>query len=388
MSNSLRILSVISLFWFAQYVYVPYTTPFLLAQKVSADFVGLVIGVYGAVPLFFRFFVGVFSDKIGQYKYLILLGCFTAALGSVIRFLMPDGNGFLIANIISGFSSSMWMCFILFHVKMLEKDQLKKGMGQVFAACNIGILSGFFASATLYEHFGMSLMCILSIVAGSLGFIIASFLKETSSTKLNHPKFSLLVQVIFNKRLWFFAFIATIQQGILMATAMSFSNEVASNLGAVAWQIGIMTMSMTGSYVLSCVLSTTTLAFRIGPGILMTLSQICMALYCVLMVNVDNIYALIPVQFLLGSTGGFVFSWCNSEALSQIEDYRRSTALGLFQSAFALGMTFVPILAGYIFHLTGALTDAFYFQACLALLGAILTAIYYLLKRMRHLKEA
>ena len=145
MSNTARLLLVIGLFWFTQYVYVPYTTPYLLAQKVSADFVGLVVGFYGAVPFFTRIFIGVFSDLIGKFKPMILLGCATAALASVIRLYRPDGIGFLIANIISGFSSSMWMCFILFHTKSLTKENLQRGMGYVMASCNGGILCGFLA---------------------------------------------------------------------------------------------------------------------------------------------------------------------------------------------------------------------------------------------------
>ena len=385
MSQTARLLLVIVLFWFTQYVYVPYTTPFLLAQKVSADFVGLVVGFYGAIPFFTRIFVGIFSDKIGYYKPMIIVGCASATIASLIRLYLPTGMGFLIANIISGFSSSMWMCFILFHTKTLTKENLQKGMGYVLAACNSGILLGFFASATLYEHFGMFLMCLLSVSGGTIATIISLSLKEPPNQNINHPKVSDLLHVAYNKRLWFFSVIGMIQQGILMGTAMSFSNEVAHSLGASAWQIGIMTMTMTASYTASNLLSSTHTAIKIGPGILMTLSQICMALYCVLMVTVDSVYALIPIQMLLGTTGGFVFSWCSAEALSQIESYRRSTALGIFQSMFAIGMTVVPIVAGYLFAQTSSLNSAFFFQALLAIAGALATAIYY--ARRRHQKR-
>lgn len=385
MSQTARLLLVIGLFWFTQYVYVPYTTPFLLAQKVSADFVGLVVGFYGAIPFFTRLFVGIFSDKIGYYKPMIIVGCASAAVASLIRLYLPTGMGFLIANIISGFSSSMWMCFILFHTKTLTKENLQKGMGYVLAACNGGILLGFFASATLYEHFGMFLMCLLSVSGGTISTIISLSLKEPPNNNINPPKVSELLHVAYNKRLWFFSVIGMIQQGILMGTAMSFSNEVAHSLGASAWQIGIMTMTMTASYTASNLLSSTHTAIKIGPGILMTLSQICMALYCVLMVTVDSVYVLIPIQILLGTTGGFVFSWCSAEALSQIESYRRSTALGIFQSMFAIGMTAVPIVAGYLFAHTSSLNSAFFFQALLAIAGALATAIYY--ARRRHHKR-
>ena len=388
MSQTARLLIVISMFWFTQYVYVPYTTPFLLAQKVSADFVGLVVGFYGAVPLFTRIFIGLFSDKIGKFKPMIIVGCTTAALASVVRLAYPTGMGFLWANIISGFSSSMWMCFILFHTKTLTKENLQRGMGYVMASCNLGILGGFFASATLYESYGMFLMCLLSVCTGSIALLISLTLKEPTEHRLQSPKVSDLLHVVFNKRLWFFAVIGMIQQGILMATAMSFSNEVAHSLGAQPWQVGIMTMTMSASYVASCYISSTHLAIRIGPGILMTATQLCMGLYCVLMVNLDSVYALIPVQILLGSTGGLVFSWCSAEALSQIESYRRSTALGIFQSLFAIGMTMVPIIAGYLFEQSGTLTNAFYFQALLALAGAIATAVYYIHRRHTRLRDA
>ncbi len=388
MSQTARLLLIIGLFWFCQYVYVPYTTPYLLAQKVTADFVGLVVGFYGAVPFFIRIFVGIFSDKIGKYKPMILVGCSAAALASVVRLVRPDGVGFLIANIISGFAASMWMCFILFHTKMLTKENLQRGMGYVMASCNAGILLGFFASATLYKSFGMPLMCLLSVIAGSTGFLIALTLKEKSEHRITSPKLSELLHVVTNKRLWFFAFIGMIQQGVLMGTAMSFSNEVADGLGAQPWQIGIMTMVMSGSYVASCYISSTRLAISIGPGILMTVTQLFMAFYCVLMVSVDSVYALIPIQLLLGSTGGLVFSWCSAEALSQIESFRRSTALGIFQSVFAIGMTMVPIIAGYLFHLSGTLHSAFFFQGAISVVSAVATAYYYINRRLQRLKAA
>jgi len=388
MSQTARLLVVVGLFWFAQYVYIPYTTPFLLAQKVSADFVGLVVGFYGAVPFFTRLPVGIFSDKIGKFKPMILLGCATAALASVVRLYAPTGEGFLVANIISGFSASMWMCFILLHTKTLNKDNLQRGMGYVMSACNAGILSGFIASATLYQQFGMMLMCALSVGAGFLALCIALTIHEKDEHRLHSPKISELLHVVVNKRLWFFAFIGMIQQGILMGTAMSFSNEVAHSLGAVPWQLGLITITFSASYVASCYISSTTLAIRIGPGILMTASQLCMALYCVLMVSIDNVYALIPVQILMGSTGGLVFSWCSAEALSQIESYRRSTALGIFQTVFAVGMTFVPIIAGLLFDMTGTLDWAFYFQALLAVVGMVATACYYVRRRHVRLREA
>lgn len=388
MSQTSRLLCIISLFWFAQYVYLPFTTPFLLAQKVAADFVGLIVGIYGILPLFVRVFVGIFSDKVGYFKPLIVVGCASVGLASIVRVISPDGWGFLIANIISGFASSLWMCFILFHTKCLNKDQLKKGMGYVLMACNGGIFISFLVSAVCYDHWGMVFLCKLSVASGLIACAIALTLKEQTSTRLVAPKLSQLLHVVTNKRLWFFSVIGMIQQGVLMGSAMSFTNEVANSLGASAWQIGIMTMVLPASIVISCFMSSVTWIIRIGPGKIMTAAQISMMLYCILVVNLDNIYLLIPNQILMGITGGFVFSWASAEAISQIEAYRRSTAFSIFQSMFAIGMGVVPTIAGVILHRTGSLDGAFYFMALISLVGAVATAIYYVLRKHSKLQEA
>lgn len=388
MSQTSRLLCIISLFWFAQYVYLPFTTPFLLAQKVAADFVGLIVGIYGILPLFVRVFVGVFSDKVGYFKPLIVVGCASVGLASIVRVVSPDGWGFLIANIISGFASSLWMCFILFHTKCLNKDQLKKGMGYVLMACNGGIFISFLVSAVCYDQWGMVFLCKLSVVSGLIACVIALTLKEQTSTQLVAPKLSQLLHVVTNKRLWFFSVIGMIQQGVLMGSAMSFTNEVANSLGASAWQIGIMTMVLPASIVISCFMSSVTWIIRIGPGKIMTAAQISMMLYCILVVNLDNIYLLIPNQILMGLTGGFVFSWASAEAISQIEAYRRSTAFSIFQSMFAIGMGVVPTIAGVILHRTGSLDGAFYFMAFISLVGAVSTTIYYVLRKHNKLQEA
>lgn len=388
MSQTSRLLCIISLFWFAQYVYLPFTTPFLLAQKVAADFVGLIVGIYGILPLFVRVFVGIFSDKVGYFKPLIVVGCAAVGLASIVRVMSPDGWGFLIANIISGFASSLWMCFILFHTKCLNKDQLKKGMGYVLMACNGGIFISFLVSAVCYDRWGMVFLCELSVASGLIACLISLTLKEQSSTQLVAPKLSQLLHVVTNKRLWFFSVIGMIQQGVLMGSAMSFTNEVANSLGASAWQIGIMTMVLPASIVISCFMSSVTWIISIGPGKIMTAAQISMMLYCILVVNLDNIYLLIPNQILMGITGGFVFSWASAEAISQIEAYRRSTAFSIFQSMFAIGMGVVPTIAGVILHRTGSLDGAFYFMAAISLVGAVSTAIYYTLRKHYKLQEA
>ncbi len=60
------LLAVVVLFWFAQYVYIPYQTPFLVEQGVASGVIGTVVGAYGVTQMLFRLPVGVMADCAGR----------------------------------------------------------------------------------------------------------------------------------------------------------------------------------------------------------------------------------------------------------------------------------------------------------------------------------
>ncbi|HIV55800.1 MAG TPA: hypothetical protein H9898_08440, partial [Candidatus Anaerobiospirillum stercoravium] len=157
-----RLLLIVGLFWYAQYVYMPNTAPFLLAQKVSADFVGIVVGAYGFTQMAARFGIGLISDVLGKYKIIIVAGCLFAAVSSIVRIVIPTGPGFLVANLMSGLASSTWLCFMLLYTSSVAGGNMLQALGYIFAANNLGIMLSFITSAVLYQYLGMSFLCALS----------------------------------------------------------------------------------------------------------------------------------------------------------------------------------------------------------------------------------
>lgn len=95
MTQTNKLLVIIALFWFAQYIYVPNTAPYLLSQKVTADFVGLIVGLYGGVQMTLRFPLGISADLLGRHKLIIIIGCCFSGGASIIRLLESNGMDFL-----------------------------------------------------------------------------------------------------------------------------------------------------------------------------------------------------------------------------------------------------------------------------------------------------
>ena len=53
--NKQKILFIaVIFFWFAQYVYIPYQTPYLTMIQTSTSFIGIIIGTYGISQMVLR----------------------------------------------------------------------------------------------------------------------------------------------------------------------------------------------------------------------------------------------------------------------------------------------------------------------------------------------
>ena len=397
MSQNTKLLVIIALFWFAQYIYVPNTAPYLLAQKVTADFVGIIVGVYGGVQMSLRFPMGILADWLGKHKLIIIVGCAFSGGASVVRILESTGNGFLIANIMSGVASSLWVSFMLLSTKYITPDRMQTQIGYLFAANNFGIMLAFITSAVCFEGFGMDFLCLCSALSGALAMLLAMSLKEDDPAyahlheppeSKHRPLIADLVKVAKRKRIWFFAFLASIQQGVTMTTIMSFSNEAALRIGGSSYEMGLMTIVFILFNVISSYYSGKPPFTRISQGFLVSSALFMLAAYCFLSVMVTHIYLLIIIQVFLGWSFGFVFTIATSESIVGVEHYRRSSAIGLFQALFAIGMTTVPIIAGRIIELdNGDLKAAFFFQGWLCLIAFVATVYFYYMKRRNHLKE-
>lgn len=270
-------------------------------------------------------------------------------------------------------------------------------IGYLFAANNFGIMLAFITSAVCFEGFGMDFLCLCSALSGALAMLLAMSLKEDDPAyahlheppeSKHRPLVADLIKVAKRKRIWFFAFLASIQQGVTMTTIMSFSNEAALRIGGSSYEMGLMTIVFILFNVISSYYSGKPPFTRISQGFLVSSALFLLAAYCFLSVMVTHIYLLIIIQVFLGWSFGFVFTIATSEAIVGVEHYRRSSAIGLFQALFAIGMTTIPIIAGRIIELDdGDLKAAFFFQGWLCIIAFVATVYFYYMKRRNHLKE-
>ncbi len=369
------LLSVVTFFWFSQYVYVPYQAAYLASIGVLPSVVGIVVGAYGFSQFALRLPVGLMADRKGRHKPFILLGVVASGCASLFRIFLPNEIGFLTASLFSGLAAAMWISFMVLFFTYFPKGKLQNASGLIVGANNFGILAGFVTGTLLYQHHGMKLLCELGFAAALPAFLLALCIREQ---RQEFEPFSVkqLVTVYADRRLIVFSLLALIQQGVQMSTSMSFVTQAAQARGATSLQIGICSIIYILAAVLSSYYAASKSAQKRGARFWIPAILVCLVLYCVLIPNLPSVEWIYVAQILSGLSTGVLFSFCNSEAMQSVPEGKRSTAMGFFQAVYAVGMTTFPVLTGAV---TGAfsLRSAFYGLAGVAAVGLTGALLYY-----------
>lgn len=363
------------LFWFAQYVYNPYMTPYLLGLNITASFAGVIVGMYGSTQLICRLPLGIMADHAQKHKLFILLGLLLCGAASLLRVLSQDPVTLLCANAISGVASSMWISFTILNSLYYEPHELSRSIGSINAVNNAGILSAYILGGLFYQKHGMVLMFYMSMFAGFLGAVVALFIRD-EPPKEGALSVGQLLTVLKQRRLIVFSLLATLFQFIVFATANSFSSQVIKSIGVSAVQLSICSALFTLAGVISSYFVGTKRAAVIGETRLSVIGFGLLALYCLLLPRMNTFLGMAVMQFIGGCGGTSVFSIIMSAAIRDVPGEQRSTAMGFFQSVYALG-----IMAGP--SIMGSLIDWFSITPAFSVIGVIciLTAAAYPLVR-------
>lgn len=367
--SSIQFMSVVILFWFAQYVYIPYQTTFLSLQSVSQNLIGTVIGAYGLSQLLLRIPVGFIADKGVNHKYIISSGILLAGIASLIRIYKPTGIGFLTANIISGIASSTWISFMVYYLNQFKKEDQLKATSQLIMANNFGMLLGFTTSSLLFNSLGMSFICFLSFLSGSIGFIISLSIPSKNTKNKMKITFKDTLLLVKNKNLLIYGSLALVQQGIQMSTTMSFTTQIIQSLGASNLLIGFSTIFYMACAVLFAKLGTTSHIKQINKHLIILMSFALIAIYCLLVPRILSIPAIIFLQIIPGISTGILFSLVTSLAIQTVPTHLKSSGMGIFQAIYAIGMTLFPIFTGFI-HSHFSIQLAFLSLSTIAILTA------------------
>jgi len=366
--NRILLVVSISLFWFAQYVYIPFQTPYLDSLNAAATLTGIVVGAYGLTQTLLRLPLGIFADRRNRHKGFILAGLICSSLASVIRLLIATPGAFLLANMLSGIASAMWISFTVFFASLFGEGETKRAMGISMAACNGGILIAFIAGSLIGGLDNIRTVFSASIISGAVGLTIALFIHEPKP-ELRPILAGSTFSVLRSKPLIFWSILGITLQAIVTSTALSFTASYLKQFTEESLLLGVGASIFIVSSVLFSVL--TGYVKRLGNHTLVILLFGSLLLYCVLMPLTNAVWQICLLQVAAGAGSGGLMPLLMALALEGVDPRSKSTVMGFFQAVYGVGMTLGPILMGALIQSGDGYIVGYWAMALLALVSMV-----------------
>lgn len=368
MKRSRILLSItIIFFWASEYCHAPYFTPYLQTLGFAAGAVGFMTGMYGFTQMLVRIPMGIVTDVTGCYKKTILLGTIFTTISSFGLIFSTSFAAIVFCRILAGIAASSWLAFTILYAAYYEADKSVQAMANVTAFNSAGKLLAFILGMITASIWGYRIPLVCSFLTGIVAIICALSLKPIE-IKREPLKISHIAVVFLHPAVLCASFFAIIMQLFLQGTVFSFTSAVARDLGASPLEIGINTTLFTLVQILAVGYVGKHLTKKMNTWQAVTLGFLMMTGYCVMTAFTSHMSVLYIAQAIGGVSSLILTSILTALTIRYIPQENQSTAMGLFQALYGIGMTLGPIM-------TGTLTARYnYCTAYLAIGGCTLAA--------------
>lgn len=184
------------------------------------------------------------------------------------------------------------------------------------------------------------------------GFALSFFVKREEYASRGRLTLPGLLDVMKDKKLFFYSFFSAITYLLIWATVMSFSMSTAKDLGATSSQLSILQVIYSAFAILGAFSVGTKVVSRLGERRLLVFGFLLLALYCAVIPFIRNASPFLVLQALGGLANGLLTASLMAYAIGDVEPARKATAMGFHQSLYGIGIATGPIVMGFLVERT------------------------------------
>lgn len=351
--RSRQLLTVtIVFFWASEYCHAPYFTPYLETLGFAATVIGFITGTYGFTQMLVRIPLGMATDATGGYKATILLGAVFTTLSSFGLIFVTDLVPILLCRVMAGLAASTWLAFTILYNAYYKADESVQAMTNVNAYNNAGKFLAFVLGMVTSSLWGYKIPLVCSFLTGCVAVVCAARLKPI---RLEHEPFRLahVWVTLKNPAVLAAALFAVVLQFFMQGTVFSFTSAVAKGLGANAFQIGLATVLYTVVQVAGAGFVGKRLLPRLRTAAAVSLGFVVLMASALLV----GLGTAVPFVYLGQLVAGFGCLMLNAVLMAMVVRFvpqqRQSTAMGLYQAIYGLGMSAGPVAVGQLAGASG-----------------------------------
>lgn len=363
------------LYWLSLYTYTPYISPLSASTGATATEIGIIAGSYGLAMLCCRIPLGIWSDRIRRRKVFVMAGSlctFFAALGMGIS---TTPVMMFMFRMLSGVGASTWVCSSILFNSYFPADKSNKAIAAANLTSSIGRCIAGAVGAAAAAWLNIRSAFLAGATAGLFAFIGSTFLRE--SKIITRPiRFVDLLVLLRDPRLLFAGVGCALHQMTCYATGFSFASDLAKNIGASTFQIGLLGMMLALGAVIGTFLLPRYLSVRMAEKKILLICLLATGCTCVAFPFAGTIFTLFAIQLCSGLIAGILGAIFMAMSIRRVHDELKATAMGIYQALYAGGILLGPAVTGILIDKLGYI-QAFMAMGVIAIVDAGLILLFY-----------
>ena len=336
----------IFLFWVSMYLYVPTLPVYAQSKTNNLALTGIILSMYGLWQGLARFPLGVYSDRLGKRKLFVFIGFGLSAAGAWLMGTAPNSTVLLIGRSVTGLAAATWVPLVVAFTHLFPKGETLRASAVVNLLNSLGMVVGTLLTGWLNGLGGTSLAFYLAIgVAGVAGMVMLPFAEKSMLPQKR--SMGEIKNLVARRSVLAPSLLGALAQYAVWATVFSFIPILAKQYGA-SDVLQSMLLSLNIAIVLVGNLAVTAFVKRFGARPLLYFSFVLMSLGMVFAALANSLVLVFVAQFCNGFALGIGFPILMGLSVENASEQERSTAMGLFQAVYAIGMFTGPWLSGFM----------------------------------------
>jgi MFS family permease len=334
------------LYWTSLYLYMPTLPLYVQGKTGNLALVGVILAMYGLWQAVVRLPLGIVVDWFGWRKPFVVVGFVLAGLGAVVTGTANDASGLLIGRTITGLAAGVWVVLVVAFSSLFPADEAVRASALLALVASFARMLATGATGWLNELGGYSLAFFLAGGAAALAIVIVLPIRERRRPPQT-PSVRGIGQLVLRRDVLYPSLLNAVSQYSNWAVTFGFLPILAKQLGAtdivqsilVAMNIGLVTLGN---------LTTTAMVRRVGVRPLVYLSFLLMSFGIGELAFASSLFVLFFAQLCMGLAQGIGYPLLMGMSIEHVAEEERTTAMGLHQAVYAIGMFSGPWLSGIL----------------------------------------
>ena len=357
-------------------MYVPVLPIHVTNITGSLETVGIILSAYAIAQLLLRIPIGLLADKIGNKK-LSLAAILLSSLGSIFLMMSNNANSLFLSRTLTGLAAAGWVPISILYSSYFTSENTDKSMSEIVMINSIGLLSATYMGGILAEKYGINFVFLTAFIFGIISLICMLFSQEVKKIPIENHQVQNPIQKLkntMNNNLMAICVVGSCLFYLTFSTIYGFIPIYLEELGSSETMIGFtIAFSLGASLYGAFLLPKLNNQFSYKNVICATWLLMIVTTFITPIVN--NVMLIILLQFFCGIGRGIMTALLMSLVIKQSNMENKSTAMGIYQSLYSVGMFTGPFLSGIIAAIT-KVESIFYLATIICIFGMFISILF------------